>query len=332
MNNFFTATIILNLISNIHCIEPVIVGSVVVAAGGLAIAGSKWVYCEMRECCNEKWTNHKISHLSRSFESELFGQHLVNDIVVKAVSAHINNDNPSKALVMSFHGSPGSGKNHVADIIAKHIYKNGALSKYVHKKISTFHYAHSNRLESYKWELKKFIEEKTSSCDRSLFIFDEMDKMPVGLADVLKPYIDSHDSINGNNYRKNIFIFLTNLAGENINNVTLNHFLSGGRREDITSKIMQKVVSTNSFNNLGGFKESDLTLTGLVDFFIPFLPLERRHVKQCAERELRKRGKYNINFEMLDKVADELQYFPKTTKLYYMTVCKQIENKVALFL
>jgi len=336
MNSFqkvFKVIVILSILKNIDCVVP-IVGYLGIAAGGLVLSGSKWAYCKKWECCNDKWTNHNVSHLSRAFESELFGQHLVNNIVAKAISAHVSNDNPSKALVMSFHGSTGSGKNHVADIIAKHIYKNGALSKYVHKLISTHHYTDANKLEEYKDELKKFIEEKTRVCERSLFIFDEMDKMPVGLADVIKPYIDHHKLVNGVDYRKNIYVFLSNLAGENINKETLKHFRNGYKRKDITSKHMEKVVSTASFNKIGGFKASDLILSGLIDFFIPFFPLERMHVKQCAERELRKRGKTDIDITayVLEQIASELQYFPTNEELFSVTGCKLVEKKVALFL
>lgn len=34
---------------------------------------------------------------------------------------------------MSFHGTPGTGKNFVADRIVKHFYERGDRSKYVHK-------------------------------------------------------------------------------------------------------------------------------------------------------------------------------------------------------
>lgn len=41
-----------------------------------------------------------------------------------------------------------------------------------------------------------------------MFIFDEVDAMPPGLIDTIKPYIDNHDNRNGINYRKAIFIFI----------------------------------------------------------------------------------------------------------------------------
>lgn len=56
--------------------------------------------------------------------------------------------------------------------------------------------------------LKTTIETASTTCTQSMFIFDEIDKMPIGLIDVLKPYLDFHAKVDGNDYRSNIFVFL----------------------------------------------------------------------------------------------------------------------------
>jgi len=45
-------------------------------------------------------------------------------------------------------------------------------------------------------------------CSRSLFIFDEMDKMPVGIIEAIKPFIDHYPEIDHTDFRKSIFLFL----------------------------------------------------------------------------------------------------------------------------
>lgn len=45
-------------------------------------------------------------------------------------------------------------------------------------------------------------------CPQSLFIFDEIDKMPAGILDTLKPYFDFYEQLGGTDYRKAMFIFL----------------------------------------------------------------------------------------------------------------------------
>lgn len=72
--------------------------------------------------------------LNADFEQNLFGQHIAQHIIIAALSSHYNNlENSEKPLVMVLNGSPGTGKNFVADRIAKHLYKNGEKSRYVHK-------------------------------------------------------------------------------------------------------------------------------------------------------------------------------------------------------
>lgn len=45
-------------------------------------------------------------------------------------------------------------------------------------------------------------------CSRSLFLFDEMDKLAPGLIEVLRPFLGSSWVVYGTNYRKAIFIFI----------------------------------------------------------------------------------------------------------------------------
>ena len=73
----------------------------------------------------------------------VYGQHLVQQTVVAAVKAHLENDKPHKALVLSFHGWTGGGKNYVTSILIDHLYKKGVDSAYVHLFIGGLHFAHS---------------------------------------------------------------------------------------------------------------------------------------------------------------------------------------------
>ncbi|WAQ97951.1 TOR1B-like protein [Mya arenaria] len=42
----------------------------------------------------------------------------------------------------------------------------------------------------------------------SLFIFDEMDEMPSGIMDVVKPFLDYNQPVEGTDYRRSVFLFL----------------------------------------------------------------------------------------------------------------------------
>ena len=149
------------------------------------------------------------------------------------------------------------------------------------------------------------------------------------MLDVLKPYLDHHREIKEINYRKNIFIFIGNTGGEEVNREAYQHFRAGHSREEITSKQMEKILSTDAFNNKGGLKDAYLLLANLVDFFVPFLPMERKHVKMCVRAELLRRDEDEpIDERIVDKVADEMEYFPSASPIFCSSGCKRIGTKI----
>ena len=65
----------------------------------------------------------------------------------------------------------------------------------------------------------------------------------------------------------------------------------------------------------------------LVDYYVPFLPLERKHVRQCIQDEFKKRN-VMPDPTLIDSIADEMPYFPLDTKLFSQVGCKRVANKV----
>lgn len=57
-------------------------------------------------------------------------------------------------------------------------------------------------------DLKSWVQGNLTVCGRSLFLFDEMDKLSPGLMEVLQPFLGSSWVVYGTNYRKAIFIFI----------------------------------------------------------------------------------------------------------------------------
>ena len=305
-------------------IEGIVGGGAFLVGGYLAPK----IYCHFSECCRNKWIKPNITGLQSALRRRVFGQHLVTETVFKALVGHLNNKSPNKALAISFNGWTGSGKNFVSKIIAEHIFKKGLKSDYVHLIIATYEYPHQSQVEFYKRQLRNRVVSSVSKCSRSLFIFDEMDKMPIGLIDVLKPFLDHYPPDEGKiDYRQSIFIFLSNTGGNLINNAVLKHWKDGKKREDIKIKDMDKVINLGEFNNKGGFWHSSLIDKNLIDYFIPFMPMERSHVKKCAKADLEKKG-HPVTDSILNRVADELLYFPEDLKVFSLSGCKKVSSKV----
>ena len=55
--------------------------------------------------------------------------------------------------------------------------------------------------------------------------------------------------------------------------------------------------------------------------------MERSHVKKCAKVDLEKKG-HPVTDSILDRVADELLYFPEDLEVFSLSGCKKISSKV----
>lgn len=62
-----------------------------------------------KESCNNEWTKHNLTGIEQAFQENLIGQHLVTEKVPKTVIQHLQSES-KKPLVLSFHGTPGTGK------------------------------------------------------------------------------------------------------------------------------------------------------------------------------------------------------------------------------
>uniref|UniRef100_A0ACB8EZX9 Torsin-1A n=1 Tax=Sphaerodactylus townsendi TaxID=933632 RepID=A0ACB8EZX9_9SAUR len=81
---------------------------------------------------------------------------------------------------------------------------------------------------------------------------------------------------------------------------------------------------------LGGLWHSSLIDRNLIDYFIPFLPLEYKHVKMCIRAEIQSRGNEIIE-TVVQKVADEMTFFPKEERIYSVKGCKTVQTKLDFY-
>ncbi|XP_008116011.1 torsin-3A [Anolis carolinensis] len=293
---------------------------------------SSW-YCRFGKCCatGDCRVTNNITGLELDLSRRLHGQHLVKHVVLKAVQGFLETPNPEKALTLSFHGWSGTGKNFVARMMAEHLYRDGLKSNCVRVFISLFHFPHSKYVDIYKVQLAREISETVQGCEQSLFIFDEAEKLHAGLLDVLKPYVDHHDSIDMVNYRRSIFLFLSNTGGNIINEVALDFWRAGRAREEITLEFLEPYLRTELMGATDeGYTQNSLLEENLIDFLVPFLPLEYRHVRLCARDAFLTRG-LPFTEEALDEVARMMVFVPKEEKLFSAQGCKSISQRINYF-
>lgn len=283
------------------------------------------IACKLYECCDKPYVGLDIKKLKKQLFDEVFGQHLVFDVIKAHLQAHFDEDYmPPKPLVLSFHGDTGTGKNHVARIIVNSIFTKGIESKFVHYYHVSKKFPHARKMEEYSLNLQQEIENGVYACSRALFIFDEFDHMPEGLIDRIKFYLDFHENVNGIDYRRSMFIFLTNSGTEVINENVMMHHMRGRKREDICLWELESQVSKKAMSTKGGFYASKLIDRQLVTAYVPFLPLLKQHVIKCIEKELHRRHDA-VTDTLIQDVLKQLEFVDELS----VSGCKRVTEKVA---
>ncbi|XP_052076356.1 torsin-1A-like [Mytilus californianus] len=286
------------------------------------------------DCCPETWIpeNSNVSGLFNRLQDKVYGQHIVLKAVKRYIKVHMTDKDPSKAVLLAMHGGTGTGKSYISSIIAESIYQKGMKSKFVHFLSATIHFPHKNDIKQYQDYLRKLMETSVKNCERSMFIFDEIDKMPPDLIDTIIPYLNYYDNHSGINYRKAIFIFLSNTAGRDIQQQTLNFWHEGKERDSIELKDMKKLITTSAFNTKeSSLYHSDVLIHHVITAYIPFLPLERKHIRQCIKDYLLLKKYYknceDIKDEKVREIEEQLQYSPEEEQLFSTTGCKRVPEK-----
>ncbi|XP_056605939.1 torsin-1A-like [Triplophysa dalaica] len=315
------------LLSDITLTSGFIIESIVC---GSAAAVAAFLYA-LSQRDNVLPFDHK--RLEKDLNENLHGQHIVSKVVLRTVSSFMTDSNPNKPLVLSFHGTAGVGKNHVSKIIARNIYKLGDKSEHFIMFVSQHHFPHKDKVDMYSARLKEQIHQHVSRFPRTMFVFDEMDKMNPRLVETIKPFLDYGTHVDGVSFRSAIFIFLSNAGGDVINNIALDFWKAGKNREELQMKEMENQILQNIVNDksTGGFWHSSLINHHLVDHIVPFLPLEMKHVRQCVLTEM---VNLNINLQhhahLADTVARDMPFFP-SDKIFSVKGCKSVRQKLMLY-
>ncbi|XP_057219204.1 torsin-1A-like isoform X2 [Triplophysa rosa] len=269
-------------------------------------------------------TKSTCKYFEKDLRKSLYGQHIALEAILKAVTWFMKDPDPPKPLVLSLHGPTGVGKTHVTKIIARNIYEMGEKSKHVHTLISSYDFPHKSESAVYEDQLKAWIHGNVSRFSRSMFVFDEMDKMNPHVIDIIKPFLDYVPHVKGVSFHNAIFIFLSQAGGNVINNWTLDFWRKGKDRDELQMKIMETEIYQDIFNDKNnGFWQSCLIDHHLVDHFIPFLPLELKHVRECVLAEMTNLN-VPLDHRLADRVAREMPFFPPEEKIFSVKGCKSV--------
>nr|XP_040050607.1 prosalusin [Gasterosteus aculeatus aculeatus] len=289
------------------------------------------LYCSLSDSCECDFKPN-IRDLEWDLYKNVFGQPLAQDIVSEEVARFLQNKSPDRPLVLSFHGSSGTGKTLVSSMLGKYLFGSAMSSPYVHQFIPTLHFPRPDRVQEYREELKSWVKGNLTECARSVFLFDEMEKMPPGLIDVLEPFLGPSHVVFRTNYRKAIYVFIGTSGEEVINRKALESRQAGRDREEITWADLQDDIAQAIYNSTtSGFFRSSVVLQRLVGRFVPFLPLSRRHVERCVRAQLCQRGSCGRG-DVVEAVAGGMTYAPVPGHYFSTAGCKAVPAKINFFL
>ncbi|KAM7054391.1 torsin-3A [Molossus nigricans] len=292
-------------------------------------------FCRFQECCDhgDCRVSNNFTGLRSDLSVRLHGQHLARELVLTTVRGYLELPQPNKALALSFHGWSGTGKNFVARLLAENLYRDGLKSDCVKVFITLFHFPHPKYVDLYKEQLADQVRATQEQCRQALFIFDEAEKLHPGLLEALGPHLERQAPQDRRAApSRTIFLFLSNLGGNAINEVVLGLLQAGWSREEIAMEHLEArlqaeiVASTDS-----GFGHSRLVKEKLIDSFVPFLPLESRHVRLCARDAFLSQG-LPYTQEALDEIAKMMVYVPKEEQLFSSQGCKSVSQRINYFL
>ncbi|KAH0514712.1 Torsin-3A [Microtus ochrogaster] len=123
-----------------------------------------------------------------------------------------------------------------------------------------------------------------------------------------------------------------NLGGSVINKEVLGLLKAGWSREEITIQHLETLLQAEiTVSTDSSFGSSRLVKENLIDFFVPFLPLEYRHVRLCVRDAFLSQDLLYTE-EALDEIAKMMTYVPEEEQLFSSQGCKSISQRINLFL
>ncbi|KAM4664796.1 prosalusin [Discoglossus pictus] len=289
------------------------------------------LHCNLYNFCECDF-RPQLEALECDLARNVFGQQLARELLVQALTDFVGTEEPSKPLVLSFHGWSGTGKTFVSSLLVKHLFREGTRSPFVHHFSPILHFPHVQSIKQYKEDLKQWIQGNLTTCGRSIFVFEEMDKMHPGMIDVIVPFLGPSWVVFGTNYRKAIFIFISNAGGEDINKVAVDFWRDRKDREEIQLSDVEAAISKAVISNpKHGFWESEIIQYHLIDVMVPFLPLRPSHVRQCVRSEMRQQG-MEPQDDVVRAIAGSLVYFPEGENVFSSTGCKTVLSRLHYYL
>ncbi|KAK2152943.1 hypothetical protein LSH36_314g03039 [Paralvinella palmiformis] len=270
--------------------------------------------------------NFDLNQLEADLKKNVFGQH----IAITAVLHHIKvllSSAEKNITVLSFNGWTGIGKNYVSSFIGARIREANT-----NKIIIPLEFAHARDSESHQDQMMKRLIGGVAKCQVNLFIIDEVDKATSGTIEGLRRGLQNLTTSRLER-TKVIVLLLSNSGGSAINRYLLDQLSLGGDRESLNHEDVLKCMLQVNAAQVEQDWYAPLYEDGIIDVIIPFLPLEKSHVSQCTDhyiRETRPMLGLSDRSDIIERVLEQMSFFPHGMEIFSSTGCRGVSFKVDL--
>ncbi|XP_062361573.1 torsin-4A isoform X2 [Cinclus cinclus] len=272
------------------------------------------------ENLDDNLEKYDLDALEKTMHREVFGQKVAVESIVELLKDYLATHIHNKPLVISLNGPTGVGKSHVGWVLAKH-FRSVMDNDFVLQYFVMHHCPSGVAPLTCEIDLSKKISDMVTRAEieekTPVFILDEVELMSPVLLDTLSRFFEPNQT---NEFLNAIYILISNLGGAEITKFVLQnastellHQQQGA--EELLSILHPVLVSVHPL-----WKAADI---------IPFVLLEKSHVINCFQEQMRREGLYPDQ-KHVENLANQLSYYTTGDKQYSSMGCKQVVAKVNL--
>ena len=148
--------------------------------------------------------------------------------------------------------------------------------------------------------------------------------MPKGILDTAKGFLGSRKGIDGLDFRRSIFLFISRSGSLKLNKFAKKALKGNRQREAILySELTPEISTSEDVQVLLG------SILDHIDHFIPFLPLDSLSVTKCIKAEGKKICPNCSNLHAITvNILKDLIDWPTVDKKFSSTGCKYVAKSV----
>ncbi|CAD5113023.1 unnamed protein product [Dimorphilus gyrociliatus] len=248
--------------------------------------------------------NIDLANISRDLRESIIGQDDALRDILNYMEMY-KKQQRIEPLVFLLHGPTGTGKSYTSQVISKSFQQTN-----VHLYVTSYHFGSKAKL----LDLSTFREIPDLVKDRStnLFIFDGLE-----IADnrVIEALFSTLHLMKKQSTKINYTVFLLIDTSKPENS---QQFDRNTKYPEIEKNIMLKTHWFKEFMS-----------SGMIDSFVPFQLLEKKHAIQCVILEAKKRG-LKLSREKLDQIISSVTFQEIDGIEYSKAGCTSISNKLYL--